>query len=252
MEKQQIRMQINEIAKLTGVSVRTLRYYDEINLLKPSYVDKQNGYRFYDEKSLLRMQEIMFYRELDFSLKSISEILSSPNYNKTKALSDQKQLLMLKKQRIERLISALDDAVKGVDTMNFDAFDNKEYDAAREKYAAEAKEKWGNTDAYKQFSDKTSSYSKQKWSEVNSAMDRIISEFAECMNSGAAPSDNSAQGLVKKWQDFITENNYNCTKEILAGLGEMYVGDERFKKNIDKHAEGTAEFMCEAIIVYCR
>lgn len=252
MNKQKIRMQINEIAKLTGVSVRTLHYYDEINLLKPSYVDEQNGYRFYDEKSLLRMQEIMFYRELDFSLKSISEILSSPNYNKTKALSEQKQLLMLKKQRIERLISALDDAVKGVGTMNFDAFDNKEYDAAREKYAAEAKEKWGNTDAYKQFSDKTSSYSKQKWSEVNSAMDSIISEFAECMNSGAAPSDNSAQGLVKKWQDFITENNYNCTKEILAGLGEMYVGDERFKKNIDRHAEGTAEFMCEAIRVYCR
>ena len=252
MKKEQIRMQINEIAKLTGVSVRTLHYYDEIGLLKPSYVDEQNGYRFYDEKSLLRMQEIMFYRELDFSLKSISEILSSPNYNKTKALSEQKQLLMLKKQRIERLISALDDAVKGVDTMNFDAFDNKEYDAAREKYAAEAKEKWGNTDAYKQYSDKTSSFSKQKWNEVNTAMDSIIAEFAECMNSGASPSDNSAQNLVKKWQDFITENNYNCTKEILAGLGEMYVGDERFKINIDKHSEGTAEFMCEAIRAYCR
>ncbi len=252
MKKEQIRMQINEIAKLTGVSVRTLHYYDEIGLLKPSYVDEQNGYRFYDEKSLLRMQEIMFYRELDFSLKSISEILSSPNYNKTNALSEQKQLLMLKKQRIERLISALDDAVKGVDTMNFDAFDNKEYDAAREKYAAETKEKWGNTDAYKQYSDKTSSFSKQKWNEVNTAMDSIIAEFSECMNSGASPSDNSAQSLVKKWQDFITENNYNCTKEILAGLGEMYVGDERFKKNIDKHSEGTAEFMCKAIGAYCR
>ena len=96
-----MKLQIKEFAELTGVSVRTLHYYDEIGLLKPSYVDEQNGYRFYDENPLERMQEILFYRELDFSLKSIVEILASPNYNKQKALAEQKRLLTLKKDRLE-------------------------------------------------------------------------------------------------------------------------------------------------------
>jgi DNA-binding transcriptional MerR regulator len=105
-------MQIKEFAEFTGVSVRTLHYYDEIGLLVPAFVDGSNGYRYYDESSLLRMQEILFYRELDFSLKSIGKIISSPNYNKNKALKEQKYLLTLKKERLERLISAIDGAVK--------------------------------------------------------------------------------------------------------------------------------------------
>ena len=113
-----MKMHIREFAKLTGVSVRTLHYYDEIGLLNPSFVDEQNGYRSYDERSLERMQEILFYRELDFSLKSIAEILSSPNYNKRKALIEQKRLLTLKKDRLERLIKALDSAVKGEIVVN--------------------------------------------------------------------------------------------------------------------------------------
>ena len=96
-----MKMRIKEFADFTGISVRTLHYYDEIGLLIPAFVDKTTGYRFYDEKSFLRMQEILFYRELDFSLKSIREILSSPNYDKNKALNEQKQLLLLKKERLE-------------------------------------------------------------------------------------------------------------------------------------------------------
>ena len=115
-------MQIKEFARLTGVSVRTLHYYDEIGLLKPACVDAHTGYRYYDEHSLLRMQEILFYRELDFSLKSISEILSSPNYDKQMALREQKKLLTLKKERLERLIAAIDSAAKGETVM--DVFDN--------------------------------------------------------------------------------------------------------------------------------
>ena len=127
-----MKMQIKEFADFTGVSVRTLHYYDEIGLLMPAFVDKTTGYRFYDEKSFLRMQEILFYRELDFSLKSIGEILSSPNYDKSKALTEQKHLLTLKKERLERLISAIDGAVKGENVMT--AFDNSEF----EKHKAEA------------------------------------------------------------------------------------------------------------------
>ena len=137
-----MKMQIKEFAEFAGVSVRTLHYYDEIGLLRPAFVDRSTGYRFYDENSLLRMQEILFYRELDFPLKSIGEILSSPNYDKNKALNEQKQLLILKKERLERLISAIDGAVKGENVMT--AFDNSEF----EKYKDEVKEKWGNTDAF--------------------------------------------------------------------------------------------------------
>lgn len=241
-------MQIKEFAKLTGVTVRALHYYDEIGLLKPSSVDEQNGYRFYDENCLEQMQEILFYRELDFPLKEIRTILSSPEYDKNMALKGQKRLLMLKKERLERLISALDDAMKG-EKITMNAFDNTEFEAQREKYAAEAKEKWGETAAYKEFAAKN--HTREQQNEAFSGMERLILEFAECKNGGASSNSEKAQALVKKWQDFITDNFYTCTKEILSGLGEMYATDERFAANIDKHGVGTAEFMRKAIRAYC-
>ncbi|MBQ8175563.1 MAG: MerR family transcriptional regulator [Oscillospiraceae bacterium] len=244
-------MHIREFAKLTGVSVRTLHYYDEIGLLKPSAVDEQNGYRFYDERCLERMQEILFYRELDFPLKDIQAILSSPDYDKQTALKEQKHLLTLKKERLERLITALDGAMKG-ENLTMNVFDNSEFETQREQYAKEAKEKWGGTDAYKESAEKTKGYSKEKWNEVNAGMNSLMAEFAACRSGGSAPDSKEAQALVKKWQDYISANYYTCTKEILAGLGEMYAADERFKANIDSHGEGIAEFMREAIAKYCR
>lgn len=245
-----MKMHIKEFAKLTGVSVRTLHYYDEIGLLEPSFVDEQNGYRFYDEHCLERMQEILFYRELDFPLKDIGMILSSPDYDKHSTLKEQRHLLMLKKERIERLINALDGAVKG-EKISMNAFNNSEYESKRDEYEREAKEKWGGTSAYKESTQKTEGYTKEKWNEVNAGMDSIMAEFAECMKNGASPDSSEAKALVKKWQDYITENFYTCTNEILGGLGEMYVADERFKENIDRHGEGTAQFMCESISCYC-
>ena len=240
-----MKMQIMEFAEFTGVSVRTLHYYDEIGLLMPAYVDRFTGYRYYDENSLLRMQEILFYRELDFSLKAIREILSSPNYDKCKALKEQKHLLMLKKERLERLIFAIDGAVKGENIMS--AFDNSEF----EKYKSEAKEKWGQTPAYKEHEEKTKQYSKEKWNILAGEMNDIFAEFAACMKSGEKPDSAKAQNLVKMLQDHITQNYYLCTDEILAGLGQMYTQDERFKNNIDKNADGTAVFVCGAIEFYC-
>ena len=240
-----MKMQIKEFAEFTGVSVRTLHYYDEIGLLTPAFVDRSTGYRFYDEQSLLRMQEILFYRELDFSLKSIGEILSAPNYDKTEALKEQKHLLTLKKKRLERLISAIDGAVKGENVMT--AFDNSEF----EKYKVEAQEKWGETDAYKEHAERTKNYSGQKWNDLAEGMNHVMAEFAMCMKNGETPDSAEAQNLVKTLQNHITENYYLCTNEILAGLGQMYVADERFKSNIDKHADGTAGFISEAIVAYC-
>ncbi len=128
------------------------------------------------------------------------------------------------------------------------AFDNSEF----EQYKAEAREKWGNTDAYRQHAEKTQNYSKQKWNDLAEGMEHMMAAFACCMRKGEGPDSAEAQNLVKMLQNHITGNYYLCTKEILAGLGQMYLADERFRNNIDKHAIGTAAFICEAIEVYCR
>ena len=119
-------------------------------------------------------------------------------------------------------------------------------------YEKEARERWGDTPAYREHEEKTKHYTKEKWAEANDGMMAIFAEFAACKASGASADSAEAQALVAKLQAHITANYYTCTDEILAGLGKMYVADERFKKNIDKYGEGTAEFASEAIEVYCR
>ena len=235
-----MKMRIKEFAKFSGVSVRTLHYYDEIGLLKPAYIDRHTGYRFYDGESVLRMQQILFYRELDFPLKSICKIVSSPNYDKEKALQEQKKLLTLKKERLERLIAAIDSAGKGENIMA--KFDNREF----EMYKNEVKEKWGKTDAYREYSEKSNTQN------ATDGLTAIFSEFADCLKSGETAHSQTAQALVGKLQDYITANYYTCTKQILAGLGQMYVLDERFQKNIDANGAGTAQFVSEAVKIYCQ
>ena len=119
-------------------------------------------------------------------------------------------------------------------------------------YENEARSRWGETDAYRESEQKTKNYTKEKWTEANDGLMAIFAEFAALKNSGASADSAEAQALVAKLQAHITENYYTCTDEILAGLGKMYVADERFKKNIDKCGDGTAEFVAEAIAVYCR
>ena len=119
-------------------------------------------------------------------------------------------------------------------------------------YETEARSRWGTTDAYREHEQKTKNYTKEKWSEANDGMMAIFSEFVACKGSGALADSAEAQALVAKLQAHITENYYTCKDEILAGLGKMYVADERFKKNIDKYGEGTAEFAADAIEIYCQ
>ena len=122
----------------------------------------------------------------------------------------------------------------------------------KNEYIDEVKEKWGNTEAYKEEVLKTKDYSKEKFDNLEIEMNNIFAEFASCMNDGNDVNEEVVQSLVKKLQNHITENYYNCTNDILAGLGQMYVIDERFKNNIDKYAEGTAEFVSKAIALYCK
>ena len=120
------------------------------------------------------------------------------------------------------------------------------------QYASEAQEKWGNTNAYKEHTEKTKDYSKEKWNHLAADMDHIMADFAQCMKNGGLADSTQAQQLVKLLQSHISENYYHCTDQILAGLGQMYVADERFRNNIDKHADGTAAFICAAIEIYCK
>lgn len=128
------------------------------------------------------------------------------------------------------------------------AFDNSKFEA----YKAEAKQRWGSTEAYRQHEEKTKDYSKSKWNDLAGEMNEIFAAFALCRKSGETPDSTEAQNLVKALQEHITGNYYPCTNEILAGLGQMYVADERFRNNIDTNGNGTAQFVAEAIAVYCK
>lgn len=119
------------------------------------------------------------------------------------------------------------------------------------EYNYEARERWGNTDAYREHEKKAKNYTKEKWAEINEGLMAIFAKFAECKNNGFDANSPEVQSLVVKLQEYITQNYYTCSNEILAGLGKMYVADERFKKNIDKYGEGTAEFAAEAIGLFC-
>ena len=209
-------MTVNEVSKLTGVSIRTLQYYDTIGLLKPyGYTDA--GYRLYNDTALERLQQILLFKELEFPLKEIKKIIDAPNFDKNKALEQQIELLSLKKEHLENLITfARNIKLKGVNKMDFTAFDTKKID----EYTNRAKEQWGQTDAYKEFEDKT--FCRTKSEEISIAKD-FMSLFVEMGKmKNLNPADAEVQLQVKKIQDYITKNFYSCTKEIFSSLGEMY------------------------------
>lgn len=236
---------VNEVSKLTGVSVRTLHHYDAIGLLKPTKLTEA-GYRLYDDTALERLQTILLFRELQFSLKEIRTILEKPGFNREQALKQQIKLLELRRKRLGELIDFARDMMTGVKNMDFSAFDKSEI----EKYTAEAKAKWGGTAAYKEFEQKSSGKPADDDAVTGAALMRIFEEIGK--RAHLSPADEQVQALIEKLRQFITDNYYNCTPQILSNLGLMYVGDERFKANIDNAGgAGTAEFTNKAIEIYC-
>jgi len=237
---------VNEVSKLSGVSVRTLHHYDKIGLLKPTEVTEA-GYRLYDESALQRLQHILLFKELQFPLKDIKTILDNPDFDRNKALEQQIELLTMKKEHLENLIRyARGIKVMGDRYMDFSAFDTKKMD----EYAAQAKENWGKTDAYKEFEEKSKGWTEETTGNIAKDMMRLFVEFGEMKDLD--PTDEKVQAQVKKLQDYITKNFYNCTTQILSGLGKMYACGGEFTENIDNTAgEGTAEFCNKAIQIYC-
>lgn len=238
---------IKEVSKIAGISVRTLQYYDKIGLLRPTdYSD--SGYRLYSDNDLIILQHILLFRELEFPLKEIKEIINSENFDRDIALEQQINLLTLKKEHLENLILfAKGIKLLGVDYMNFTAFDTKKID----EYAKQAKESWGNTKEFKEFEKKQKNRSDEETKMVNQQLMMIFAEFGKIKTEKYESEE--AQNLVKKLQNFITDNFYNCSNEILSGLGKMYASGGDFTKNIDEFVgEGTAVFVDKAIEYYCK
>ena len=239
-------MTVNEVSKLTGVSIRALQYYDKIGLLKPTKYT-ESGYRLYDDTALELLQQILLFRELEFPLKEIKEILSRPDFNTNRALEQQIILLTMKKEHLENLIRfAREIQLTGGKIMDFSVFDTKKMD----EYAKQAKEQWGKTAEYQECQQKAQGRSKEEEKTVMEGFMQLFVEFGKL--KGAKPETYEVQSQVKRLQDYITEHFYKCSKEILFSLGQMYADGGEFTANIDQAGgKGTAEFTAEAIRVFC-
>jgi DNA-binding transcriptional MerR regulator len=236
---------VKEVSRLTGVSVRTLHHYDAIGLLKPTRITEA-GYRLYDEEALKRLQTILFFRELEFPLKQIGEFLADPHLDYQVVLSDQIRLLELRRERLDKLISHARQIQKtGVIPMDFSAFDKSKQAA----YAAEAKKRWGKTDAYKEFTQKSKNRSKEQEQALGGQVMDFFARLGKLRP--CQPDCEAAQSWAKELQDFFTAHYYTCTPQILASLAESYAGGGSMTENIDKvGGAGTGAFAKEVIDSY--
>ena len=238
---------VKEVSLLTGVSVRTLHHYDAIGLLKPTRVTEA-GYRLYDDTALRRLQTILLFRQLQFPLKEIREILDSPGFDPMEALTQQIHLLELQRKHLDNLIShARKIQTTGVFSMDFSTFDTTELD----QYTAEAKARWGKTKAWQEYEQKAAGQTAEQKQSTGDALMDIFARFGKIRH--LSPESQEAQELVASLQDFITRHYYTCTKPILQGLGQLYIAGDSMTENIDKAGgEGTARFAHDAIEIFCR
>ncbi len=246
---------VKEVADMVGVSVRTLHHYDQIGLLRPESVSPA-GYRLYSDNDLERLQQVLFFKELGFSLQESKDIINKPGFDRKEALSAHKNLLIEKKNRLEKIISNVEQtigAIEGGRQMDkkemFEAFDMSEIERHKEKYAEEAEQKYGHTDAFRESQKKTAQYTKEDWTAIMNQGNELYTRIASKMDRG--PEDPQVQEAVAQWRQHITNSFYNCTLEIFRGLGDLYVNDERFTANIDQIKPGLARFLREAINIYC-
>ncbi|NMO18029.1 MerR family transcriptional regulator [Pyxidicoccus fallax] len=241
---------VSQVARLAKVSVRALHHYDEIGLLRPSE-RSEAGYRLYTQADLQRLQQVLFFRELGFPLEEIRRILGDPSFDLRSALLMQRQLLSERSARLDALLGAVDaalDALEKGTSMDqekmFEAFGD--FDPT--KYEAEVKERWGDTEAYKESARRTARYTKQDWQRMKAELDRIQKELAELLGAGRAPTEAAAMDLAEAWRQHISQWFYPCSYVMHRGLAEMYVGDSRFTESIDRVRPGLARFTRDAII----
>ena len=246
--------QVKEVARLAGVSVRALHHYDEIGLLVPS--DRTgSGYRLYDEADLLRLQQVLIGRELGMPLEAIKRSLDDPSFDRRAALERQREVFAVRRDRTAAMLRAVDAALatltnEGGRTMK--AMSNEEmtrlfdgFDPSR--YEAEAKERWGETDAYKESARRTSQYTKADWERYKAEVQAIMSEAASLLRAGAAADADAAMAVAERHRLSIDRWFYPCAPKMHAALADMYEADARFAENIDAHAPGLTVWLSAAI-----
>jgi DNA-binding transcriptional MerR regulator len=244
-------MTVGELSRISGVTVRTLHHYDEIGLVVPSQRTNAN-YRLYSDDDVLRLQQVLVFRELGMPLDEIAGVLDDATHaNRAELLRRHRGALVEKRGKLDAMLAAVDHAIdvleKGTPTMTsedmkkmFDGFDPAEY-------AEEAEQRWGNTDTYKESQRRVKQYGPREWQQIKDESAAINARFLELMREGAPPTDTRVQAVVADHRAHISKWFYECSKDIHRGLGQMYVADPRFTKNIDRAGEGLAQFMSEAI-----
>lgn len=245
---------VNELAKLSGVTKRTLRYYDEIGLLKPSRMN-ENGYRVYGPKEVDLLQQILFYRELGIELQTIQKILHSPGFSEVEALKDHREKLIARREKVNRLIHNVEKTLRvkeGNGTMSdqekFEGFKERLIEDNEKKYGREIRDKFGD-DQVQQSYWKIKNMTKEQYEKIENLSQEIMDTLKEAMETGD-PGGTRGQKVAElhhKWLGFYWDH---YTKEAHAGLAQMYVDDQRFTKYYDQVQDGAAEFLRDAIFIY--
>jgi|SRR5690625_46456 len=238
-------MKVKEVADLVGISVRTLHHYDHIGLLTPE-TTTDSGYRIYSDHNLETLQQILFFRELDFPLKKIKEVIYSPSFNREEALEMHRRMLLKKRSQLDKMIQTIDKTMqhtKGeIDMSDKEKFAG--FDFSHNLCEQEARERWG--DKTVDESDAKIKENKEAFQEEFNAIYRDLATIRH-----EEPDSDIAQKGIKVWYDFLNKMG-NYSMDAFEGLGQMYVADERFTQNIDQFGEGLAVFMCDAMAVYAK
>ncbi len=246
-------MTVHEVVNLTGITARTLRYYDEIGLLKPSIVT-ETKYRLYTDDDLTRLQEILFFREVGFALKEIKDLLHSPNYNRAEALEKHLSILEAQKERLDNLIALVKAEIKENTKVSFSAFSNSKVLELQAQFREEAMERWGDTDSFREYEETFSTKARKIQNEQIEAFYIMAQNTFEklSMYEDKSPDDPEVQEVVRKWQLYISEHFYQCDNHMLSNLGNLYITDNKFSDFINRFGkEDLASFFSKAIAIYC-
>lgn len=246
---------IKAFSNKVGVSVRSLRHYDKVGLLIPEFINKQNGYRYYGDTNFSTIQQILFFKELDFSLGEIKGLINEELVSQYDALCIQRNLLELKQQRLGEMVKYIDELLisknSGAKSMNKklkQTMNNNKFENKKAAYLEEAKQKWGETDSFKQSQQRLAQYSQAELTEINNKQASIYKQLAEHMPLGV--KDPKVQKLIHKARMLINDHWYDCDEKRFAALGNMYETDPRFNASIDRYGTGLAAFINQAIGVY--
>jgi len=239
---------VSQVARLAGVSVRTLHHYDERGLLRPSG-RSEAGYRLYEQQDLQRLQQVLFFKELGFPLEEIARLMSDPAFDLRAALRMQRQLLTERATRVQALIQAVDAALESIErgtVMTKEEMFEVFGDFDPSKYEDEARQRWGESQAYRESARRTARYAKKDWEQIKAEGDHLQRELVARLEAGRAPTDLEVMALAEQHRAYIERWFYPCSLEMHRGLGELYVSDSRFTESIDRVRPGLALFMRDA------